>query len=382
MTYHFDRTEINTHLWPPGVGQGYDFFRRQDIYKTNPGTKRSETPYLLQTSSYTSGSKTHADGVTPPVFPGCRGTGSQSINGIVQDDVYSLKPRALNRARQAFIQACREGRETSIGASLGELDQALRMIGDRASQLLNFARNLRRGRFRRAASVLGFKIPPKTVTKLKRAKSLGDQWLEFHFGWVPLLGDIHDGMRLISEPLSNDGPCRGRGRASERLVDRVVYEFSDSAQINKRYVSGHFEALAELRGDTKLENPNLDLLQNLGVINPVSVAWELVPFSFLVDHVVDIGSFLNSFSDELGWECVNLGQSTLSVCRGGSEKSKTWNGDMSELRQSYIVTGNAAVMLRSFPTALPPYTLEFRNPFTGLSAPRAATYIALLLQQM
>lgn len=382
MTYHFDSVRISSHSWPGQSVADLDFYRRQDIYKTNPGTKRVETPYYLETSSFTSGSAWHAEGVTPPPYPTCRGTGSQSINGIVKDDVYSLKPRALNRARQAFISACREGRQTSIGASLGELDQALKMIGDRAAQLLNFGRNLRRGRFQRAASCLGFRIPPKQITHLKRVKSLGDQWLELHFGWVPLLGDIHDGMKLISEPLSSDGPCYGRGRAMESLSNKQVYSFSDGSQLTKKWVSGTFEALAELRGDTRLTNPNLDLLQNLGLINPVSVAWELVPFSFLVDHVVGIGDFLESFSDEVGWDCTNLGQSTLSVCRGGNEQMRSWTGDGETLKWSWSLGGNAAVMQRSFPGSIPPYTLTFTNPFTGLSAPRAATYIALLLQVM
>ncbi len=378
MTYHFDSVRTQTHLWP-GTSTAYDFHSRQDIYKTNVGSKRSETPYFRDVSSFTGGSRFTKSGSTPISWPTCRGTGWQNINGIVDEDLYVLRPRALNRARQAFIEACKESRQTSIGSSLAEYRQVLDMMGDRALQLLNFGRCLRRGQFGKAASVLGIRLPKGWRTK---GKSLGDLWLELHFGWVPLLSDIHEGMDLISDPLSSDGPCRGRGRAKDNANHLLVYNFADGSLMNKRWVSGQFEALAELRGDTELENPNLDLLQNLGIINPAAVAWELVPFSFLVDHVVSIGDFLSSFSDTIGWKVTNLAQSTLSVCRGGSMEEKIWTADGNTLTRSLNVTGNAAYMVRGFPGALPPYTLAFRNPFTGLSAPRAATYIALLLQVM
>jgi hypothetical protein len=253
------------------------------------------------------------------------------------------------------------------------------MIGDRAKQLLGFAKNLKRGRFGAAASALGLKLPKGFKGK---GKSLGDLWLEFHFGWNPLLMDIYGGMDLISKPLSSDGPVRGRGRAKEVLHDKRVFDFNNGTQHNEKFVSGSFIARAELRGKTDLSNPNLDLLQNLGLLNPVSIAWELFPFSFLVDHVVGIGDFLNSFSDELGWDVSDVSQSSIISCRGGGQRETMRTGDDSELKWSYACSGNAAEMTRTFPGGLPPYTLTFTNPFTGLSAPRAATYIALLLQHM
>lgn len=379
MTYVYAGTRVSTISWPGQSVSSLQFSRRQDVYKTVPGTSRGETPYNNDTSSYYKWQRYTKTGATPLAYPTCTGTGTQNINGSVKGDVFGLRPRALNRARQSFIQDCRENRESSIGSSLGEMDRTLRMIGDRAKQLLGFARSLKAGRFRRAASYLYLDVPRGWREK---GKSLGDLWLEFHFGWKPLLGDIHDGMKLISEPLSNDGPCRGRGRAKELKGKTLVYSFSDASSQQKKYLSGSFEALAELRGKTRLTNPNLDLLQNLGLANPMSIAWELFPFSFLVDHVAGVGDFLNSFSDELGWECYGVAQSTLSLCRDGWERSEIWNAAGTELIRSYDVNGNSALMTRGVPGALPPYTLTYTNPFTGLSAPRAATYIALLLQAM
>jgi hypothetical protein len=49
----------------------------------------------------------------------------------------------------------------------------------------------------------------------------------------------------------------------------------------------------------------LYLLSQLGLANPAAVAWELVPFSFVVDWFTDAGTFINSFTDFLGCSVTN-----------------------------------------------------------------------------
>jgi hypothetical protein len=131
---------------------------------------------------------------------------------------------------------------------------------------------------------------------------------------------------------------------------------------------------------TKVTNPNLDLLQSLGLANPAEVIWELVPFSFLIDHVVGIGNFLSSFSDELGWNCSDLGVSTLKrVTKVTHERDNAIGG---AFPYGTKVSGLGVVFDRSQAVTLPPHSLAFTNPFTGLSVTRAATYCSLLLLQL
>jgi hypothetical protein len=53
-------------------------------------------------------------------------------------------------------------------------------------------------------------------------------------------------------------------------------------------------------GRVGIENLDLALASQLGVVNPASIAWELIPFSFIVDWFLNVGDFLNQFSDFLG----------------------------------------------------------------------------------
>jgi hypothetical protein len=41
-------------------------------------------------------------------------------------------------------------------------------------------------------------------------------------------------------------------------------------------------------------------LKNTGLSNPLSVAWELVPWSFVVDWAYPVGTFLNNLDFDLG----------------------------------------------------------------------------------
>jgi hypothetical protein len=131
---------------------------------------------------------------------------------------------------------------------------------------------------------------------------------------------------------------------------------------------------------TKVTNPNLDLLQSLGLANPAEVIWELIPFSFLIDHVTGIGNFLSAFSDELGWDCHGIGVSTLKrVTKVSHEVDNAIGG---AFPYGTKVSGLGVVFDRALSVSLPPYSLVFVNPFTGLSARRAASYCSLLLLQL
>lgn len=52
----------------------------------------------------------------------------------------------------------------------------------------------------------------------------------------------------------------------------------------------------------KVENRTLASLNSLGLVNPLSLAWELLPMSFVVDWFIPIGGFLRQLTAPLGLE--------------------------------------------------------------------------------
>jgi hypothetical protein len=108
----------------------------------------------------------------------------------------------------------------------------------------------------------------------------------------------------------------------------------------------------------------------LGLINPAVVAWELVPFSFLVDWFIPVGKFLDSWTDQLGYDIQYPFSTTTRTVKHYEEyrQDSTTNWDNSEGWYHNRLLG------------IPPYRLV-STPFKGFSVARGATAISLVIQQ-
>lgn len=172
------------------------------------------------------------------------------------------------------------------------------MISQRATQLLRSLRAVKRGRFGDAAEILGVSKTPQGVS---RAKQMSGNWLEYHFGWSPLLSDIYGAVDVLQGPV----PVR-RVRASAKAgIPRETFgkyplNYGDPPV-------GYTDRAYEVRSgfEFEIKNPDLWLANRLGLVNPASVVWELVPFSFVVDWFVPVGDFLGSMTATLGLEVKN-----------------------------------------------------------------------------
>lgn len=206
---------------------------------------------------------------------------------------------SVNSSWSALVDNIR-GESANLGATLGEGRESLEMIARRFGTCYRAYRGLRKGDFRGFLKELN--IGPKRKhrnlirNEVNRASSL---WLEYSFGWKPLFGDVYKGLNAMGQPIPG-GVCTGRGSQSF-----IVHEGN--------FPPGLYNANRDYRGRFRYEqgchvvidNPNLYLLQQMGLANPLSVAWELVPFSFVVDWVLDVGTCLGGLTDLLGCSVTN-----------------------------------------------------------------------------
>lgn len=118
--------------------------------------------------------------------------------------------------------------------------------------------------------------------KALSSKDPASQWLAFQYGWLPLMSDIHEGVLAIGK-MRQEFEMTVRVRASSKDVYHPANQRLDcerTAGVSRKYV---------------LKEPPSANLQ-LGLIDPLSVAWELVPFSFVVDWFLPVGSFLENLA--------------------------------------------------------------------------------------
>lgn len=175
--------------------------------------------------------------------------------------------------------------EFSAPIFVGELGETTDMLAGNLRRLAQAGRLARKGNLIEAAKVLGKEPRRHFQRHAKPTQGLAQRWLELQYGWLPLMSDISHladyiatldkpGKRRISAnhwigmtPYSNYlyGKCSGTGKYSKQIIAYVTEDRPSP-------------------------------LERLGLLDPESVVWELVPFSFVADWVYPIGSYLDARS--------------------------------------------------------------------------------------
>lgn len=268
-------------------------------------------------------------------------------------------PYARNKSWSSLVNQVRPN-QAELGVLLGEMRESSRMIATRCTQMYHAYRALRRGNFRGFLRELH--IGPYRRHRNWVRNSVADAsglWLEYSFGWAPLASDVSNACGVLGQETPHRSKVSGSGR------QRYAYE----TNIEEMYGLAYVKQGCLFR----VVNPNAYLAQSLGVTNWASIAWELIPFSFMVDWAFDVGSFLGSFTDLMGLEITGA-YNTLYV-----EASGTVRLYRNDWTPPYESSGKACVIKRSSGLTTPlPNTQAVAN--IGQSVKRAANAASLLGQ--
>jgi len=268
------------------------------------------------------------------------------------------------------------------------------MIVKRFTQLHGFTKNLRRGRFGDAALSIGLNLSSAQRKKLERnyvqfgAKSFANNYLELHFGWSPLIKDIHDAVEVLSKPIVRVRVRTKRGAWFHTYVSLASDNGNDRTYGGDKYTT--YQAIT-LKADLEVSNPNLALASQCGVVNPLSIAWELVPFSFVVDWFVNVGDFLNTFTDFAGITLVNPHRTiftrwmkTHNIASVYNYNSPLTSGPPNYYSfQKFFVSENHSlkgVYCKRINGSFPGPSLQVRDPWV-LSSKRGLAAASLFIQQ-
>lgn len=188
--------------------------------------------------------------------------------------------------------------DASLGTDFAESRQSMGMITKTMTTLGKSFLQVKRLDFLGAAQTLRMKFVPKG-TSLR--KSASNNWLEYYFGWVPLVKGIYDAVEVVNNPLKSYQPTRGVGFEAYE-ADHIYFQDAYARAVATRYKEYRTGQGATIRAIT---NSDYHTLEQFGLINPLSVAWELVPFSFVVDWFSNVGDVLRSYSDFAGMQLEN-----------------------------------------------------------------------------
>jgi hypothetical protein len=209
---------------------------------------------------------------------------------------------ADNLARQKFYQDASKAIRSFQGLTFaGELRETLKM-------LRHPAKGLRRGLDDYLKSV------QKRTRRAKRSsvkKIVADSWLEHVFGWSPLINDVRSAGQALNDRLNrfssdytrvsgsatDEASYENRGQDTEGPYWRVFWDTLTREKITVRYYGEvKREAPYKTRSDMRLLGVSWEDL--------IPTAWELIPYSFLIDYFTNIGDVLEGWSvhqSDLGW---------------------------------------------------------------------------------
>jgi len=178
------------------------------------------------------------------------------------------------------------------GVDIVEFHQTESLIVNSAKTLLAGARKIKKLDFVGAAKVFGSSVKPPGASV---HKSFANNFLAFHFGVEPLMADIHDGLKVLSNPLNAFTAVRAR--THDFYEDDGIVNYGSWHHHNVWDTKVFVTQSARVTG---IKSPGIHLAEQFGIVNPLSLAWEVVPFSFVVDWFANVGDYLRQFSDFAG----------------------------------------------------------------------------------
>lgn len=247
----------------------------------------------------------------------------------ILDEGTAMIPMSTSAALVAARNKLKD-QKVNLGVAFAERAATSRMLGDTARRLVRSVRELRSGNFRNAARALGIVNDPGRP----RGSNWTNHWLQLQYGWKPLLSDVYGSCDALAKREQSD--WRVTVKASRRDSD---FWKKERFPLGTTHPNRNFDACRlEVRRDRRVfvridaipENDLTMSFASLGLTNPLEVAWEVVPYSFVVDWFLPLGDWLSSLDALLGYN---------SCWTSVTTRNEAWWTDVGLSRTDYTLGG-------------------------------------------
>lgn len=159
-------------------------------------------------------------------------------------------------------------------------------------------------------------MTPTSKVNLDEASKL---WLEYRYGWCPLVYDIVDTLKAVYA-----ADLRNQLLPREILISRGGEKATSSKTTTATKVAGGLTYYTKVQADFewsvrtyihyrwKAPDGMLRRLNDFGLFDVPRAVWEVVPFSFVADWFVPIGDWLGALTPKIGVEYIDMGHTIRS----------------------------------------------------------------------
>lgn len=174
--------------------------------------------------------------------------------------------------------------EFDVAMTVAELPETASLVKSLSSSILSIEKTSRR-QLRKYNKVLS------TGVLLKDASAA---FLLAHLGIEPLIKDTYAMMNDVAKGYENK-VYRFRSRKTRSSHDAIVKYYSGNGYLDLPRVSyGKASFRCEVLAEFVVSDPLQYRKNQLSLLDPEGIAWELVPASFVVDYFINIGQYLQS----------------------------------------------------------------------------------------
>lgn len=179
-----------------------------------------------------------------------------------------------------------KGHTFDLGTTAATAPQAVRQAASTIAAIAGSLSALKKGDISKALKSLGLSPGQRRRKQLKRHIDAGDvsgAWLAMQYGWLPTLSDVYEGWKAIEKHENTRGSSMtffaSRRRRNEKTGTNNSTKYI-SRTVRRKSIS--YTLYAE---------PSLG--SELGLTDPASILWEVMPWSFAIDWFIPIGDYLD-----------------------------------------------------------------------------------------
>lgn len=307
---------------------------------------------------------------------------------------YATSSGLLDRVKNCVLK---KAAGTTFNSTLfaAEGHKTLDLLRSNAFKIVESFRVIRNGRWARedprktaakALEILGVLKPKGSSGSEKRSA----QWLEYRYGVETLMMDVRDAAeyaasKMSDQPEQMSWSCKAEIELSpySESLQQGDWNFGVMGTIWKptgriAQIEGKIQAKAWIRAE--VEVAGYRSMQQAGFANPLGLAWELIPLSFVVDWALNIGSYLEMQTALWGLRVLDAGYSLKYQGVTLAKAAKPYIDPYNALQlRSWSFGGATGIMAEAeryqrwaWSNPSPTYTLG-----SGLNPKRVADAIAL-----
>lgn len=243
-------------------------------------------PGLCQWVSFTNGNPNDTiTTVTEPGFWFAYNNAGANIAGLDAQ----LRMKLLRKMR---------GNEFNVPVAVAEAGSAIGMVADRATDLVKILRDLRRGKIGGLLKAAGLSKASRPARAYKKefgrnpSKAASNLWLEARYGWLPLMMDCQNAVHTVMDTVDREIDKCGTVRAS---VKAIAQQNTFNTAMGAGDSDNYRTVSDSRRGVWRFKPKSGYYPARFGILNPLTVAWEVVPLSFVGDWFLPISDYLASF---------------------------------------------------------------------------------------